>query len=193
MLIPNGSVCLIDFNAALVSGNDVRLVSRSLGYASPEQYDIYEKFKSLSNAPINYNSSSVSVKPMDIDQESENRTVLIDPDNSLTELVTSQIGPGKTELATTNFNVVQEHSDIDPNKTEFVTPDITNGIDWTRSDIYSLAATMYHLLTGIRPPQRAAELKSISGFGHFSEGIVYIIFIPFFFSHYSRQCCRNTG
>jgi len=44
-----------------------------------------------------------------------------------------------------------------------------------RSDIYSLAATMYHLLTGIRPPQRASEVKPISEYGHFSEGMVYII------------------
>ena len=44
MLTPDGDVCLIDFNAALVSGNDVRIISRSLGYASPEQYEIYERY-----------------------------------------------------------------------------------------------------------------------------------------------------
>ena len=37
MLLPDGNVCLIDFNAALVGESDVRLISRSLGYASPEQ------------------------------------------------------------------------------------------------------------------------------------------------------------
>ena len=58
MLTPEGDVCLIDFNAALVSGNDVNMISRSLGYASPEQYEIYEKYKNLKDAPVQYANSA---------------------------------------------------------------------------------------------------------------------------------------
>lgn len=44
---PNGDVCLIDFNSALVSGNNTRTVNRSIGYASPEQYLYFEKCEKI--------------------------------------------------------------------------------------------------------------------------------------------------
>jgi len=77
MLMPNGNVCLIDFNVAVVKGNDTRLISRSQGYASPEQCNLFEQYK--------------------------NRDI-------------------------------QNYSNI----------------DWKLSDIYSLGATMHHILTGKR-------------------------------------------
>ena len=45
MLMPNGRACLIDFNVAIVEGNNTRIVSRSRGYASPEQYNLFTFFK----------------------------------------------------------------------------------------------------------------------------------------------------
>jgi len=40
-----GEVCLIDFNSALVSGNYTGVISRSMGYASPEQYEYFKQCK----------------------------------------------------------------------------------------------------------------------------------------------------
>jgi len=163
MLLPSGDVCLIDFNAALVRGNDVRLISRSLGYASPEQYEIYERFKNNCNKPINYGSASVITGFSD-----DTATEFIDEDNNgddKTELIYDDNGD-RTELLTENTD--------DP-KTELLEPEAICDIDWKRSDIYSLGATIYHLLTGKRPPERAADVAPVSKLGRFSEGLVYII------------------
>ena len=45
MLTKNGDACLIDFNSAFVSGNRTGVVSRSMGYASPEQYEYFRVCK----------------------------------------------------------------------------------------------------------------------------------------------------
>jgi len=157
MLMPNGNVCLIDFNAALVSGNDVTLISRSLGYASPEQYEIYEHYKNKrASSPINLGVSGIRRKPA-----YGTETELVDDDK--TELIND------SEL--TEFWTERNFAD----KTELVSSKETFNIDWQRSDVYSLGATMYHLISGSQPSERAVKVVSISKLGRFSEGIIYVI------------------
>lgn len=157
MLLPDGNVCLIDFNAALVGESDVRLISRSLGYASPEQYQIYENYKNKAHAPVKLNTISTNSSTSGFKtQTHDDRTELVD--NEKTELVDSQlIQPGYSD------------------GTEILAPRTFEEIDWKLSDIYSLGATMYHLLTGIRPAERAAETPKLSSVGEFDEGLTYII------------------
>lgn len=112
MLTPAGDVCLIDFSAAMVGTNDTKLIARSPGYASPEQYAAYQN------------------------------------------LISFRAGQG-TFIA---FPSTLIHS-----------------IDWKRSDIYSLGAAMYHLLTGTHPPETAGEVVPLSKLGYYDEGSIYII------------------
>jgi len=164
MLMPNGNVCLIDFNAALVSGNDVRLISRSLGYASPEQYEIYEHYKSKrASSPINLGISGIRERPVygtETEFVDDERTEFLDEETEYVD--NSQL----TEFWAEND---------DADKTELVTPEDSHNIDWKRSDVYSLGATMYHLVSGRQPSEKAAQVAAISKLGRFSEGITYVI------------------
>lgn len=148
MLTPHGDVCLIDFNAALVSGNDVRLISRSLGYASPEQYEVYEHYKKARGESLVSSSGMSAGNQFTYDSKTEY------VDDQMTEVV---------------------DDNIDFSRTEMIVPSRGPHIDWKRSDVYSLAATIYHLLSGKAPHQKATNVIPLSKLGRFSEGIVYVI------------------
>ncbi len=160
MLRPNGDICLIDFNIALAIGEE-SVVGISAGYASPEHYGLdyssvgtdetvsvrsrrRRKEQLETNAPGNFNGTE-QLNAAVVDRE----TVDLETDRRVirTERTGASSGTGS--------------------RLKKVIPDV-------RSDIYSVGATLYHLLSGVRPAKDAKEVVPLSK-KEFSPPVVDII------------------
>jgi len=158
ILTPGGDVCLIDFNSALVGERSSRLISRSLGYASPEQY---KAFKRLGKARKEQHSGNTPCAFGTRVNEVE------------TELIEDDCITVSTESGDAGLSMFSDAASPVPDTR--LQHETLPGIDWKRSDIYSLAATMYHLLTGKRPHKRVEEAVTIPKPERLCEGLVYVI------------------
>ena len=150
MLTPSGEVCLIDFNAAIVGGCSARFISRSLGYASPEQYELYEKVEHSRGASKFKDDRDNNCVPHNFD----NKTEFTETSAIIDSIIFQPANP----------------CPILPNPLR-----VKPSIDWRLSDIYSLGAAMYHILTGKRPHERATEVIPVSKLGRYGAGLVRII------------------
>ena len=137
MLTKSGDVCLIDFNSAFVSGNNTGLISRSMGYASPEQYEYFKVCKNR--------------------QAGEPHEMKTYPEYLETSLLA---GDCKTEPMLRQNTAILS---------------VNNQIDWKLSDIYSLGATVFHLLTGKRPPVTAGDVAKITKLKGYSKALLKVM------------------
>ena len=121
MLTPMGNICLIDFNAAYFEGLQTVQLCRSKGYSSPEQMMImekYEKYKRYKSSPLigEYDDGACCVGDV------------------------VSLGVGSFDIA----DAVGDDGGVGGSAEDAVS--LAGIVDWARSDIYSLGATMKRLL-----------------------------------------------
>lgn len=155
MLRPNGDVCLIDFNIALALGEEGAVkVGFSRGYASPEHYGmIYTSESRGAQTKHSIFKTSKTIKATDM--ASEKTVVLPEEDSEKTQVLGNPDDKDKTQaLGGSSTASMAEGSSQVASRPYMIMLDV-------RSDIYSLGATFYHLLSGKRPPENALEVEPL--------------------------------
>ena len=161
MLTTNGDVCLIDFNISLVlAGEGAEMLGMSHGYASPEQYGAQEAAHTMHQyvAQVQVNPAMTDIITDIADIETDYQI----NDSEVTELLQE-------------VPVLQPVHSPPPLPPLHAQRRAAIHMD-TRSDIYSIGATLYHMVTGEKPAIATGQIKPLSKFNvPLSKAFVYII------------------
>lgn len=133
MLRPDGSVCLIDFNIAVFLTDDgTAQGGLSRGYASPEHYGISYISSGRKNGKNTYTAVPTE-SPAELQDTGEDMLVK--------SIFYDAIESGQRNVSGSSGR--------------------RNMLLDARSDIYSLGATLYHMISGSVPAQNAVDVKEL--------------------------------
>lgn len=143
MLTPEDNICLIDFNiSGVLDGKSMETMGYTPGYAPPEQIASFQKAVSMltDESKTQLLKTQERTELLTFDTKTELLT-----DNERTELLDACGSSGQTQ---------REHVEL----TQREQPSGGRASDCrqtclvdARSDVYSIGATLYHFLTGVKP------------------------------------------
>ncbi len=178
MRTPNNDICLIDFNIALALGEE-NVIGCSIGYASPEHYGLdfsseYDRTEtgntgrrrlSLLKGSSGRETSQGRFGPKPGSQDTT-ATVRLTEEETV-KLSDREKSGAAGQAAGGRGTSSPKSTSSGSGSSRKIIPDI-------RSDIYSVGATLYHLLSGTRPARDAKEVVPLSP-DEFSPQIAAII------------------
>ena len=161
MITPQGDIRLIDFNIALILGEEGAVrVGRSRGYASPEHYGV--DFRDSKSTGGSGETSATA------NAHGDDGTELIDETGATLPVQSRRRDRPRNSGVSASSNISFKSSLSDTSSHRVVLLD-------KRSDIYGVGATLYHVITGVRPHYKADEVVPITQMENVNPCIAAII------------------
>ena len=168
MLTPEDNICLIDFNiSTMQNGTSYQNMGYTAGYASPEQVSIVKTLQQYLNAQGN--APQAAMPQMAAPQGSGVAgTVLLNPQGAAPQ------GSAVAGTVLLNPQGAAPQATI-PRTTIPQLPPMKEKLD-VRSDLYSVGATLYAMLTGMAPNEDFRQIVPIEQLiPNCSEGLAHLI------------------
>lgn len=169
MLTPDDNICLIDFNiSGVLDGRSTTVAGYSRGYAAPEQAEavrrlMYGRRVNTGRAVQRRADDVTEILECHAEAVQEDTETLLEQTETVSEGMETLLGQTETvqecaETLVEEIEVVQGCTEALPEQTEAISECRVD----VRADIYGIAATLYHFLTGIRPDENPDKIVSPS-------------------------------